>query len=57
MIKLEIADLIKRCIRIFHISTKPTNEEYTKTATVAAIGMAALGIIGLIVNIVLSLIK
>ncbi|MGV8085813.1 MAG: protein translocase SEC61 complex subunit gamma [Candidatus Bilamarchaeum sp.] len=57
MINLEISDLVKRCIRILYISTKPTNEEYSKTATVAAIGMAVLGVIGLLVNIILSLIK
>ena len=57
MICLEFADLIKRCIRIFYISSKPTNKEYSKTATVAAIGMAVLGIIGLLVNVILSLVK
>jgi protein transport protein SEC61 subunit gamma-like protein len=57
VINLEISDLVKRCIRILYISTKPTNEEYSKTATVAAIGMAVLGVIGLLVNIILSLIK
>lgn len=57
MISLEISDLIKRCIRIFYISTKPTNEEYTKTATVAAIGMAVLGVIGFLVDTILKLIK
>ncbi len=46
---MELPELVKRCIRVFHISRKPTDKEFQKVAKVAAIGVAAIGITGVII--------
>ena len=53
---LEIRELIKRCIRILHISRKPTGDEYAKVARVTALGMAVFGLVGFVIFIVFGLI-
>jgi len=53
---LELGELIKRCIRILHISRKPTPTEYWKVAKVAAAGMIAFGVIGLVISMIFNLI-
>jgi protein translocase SEC61 complex gamma subunit len=56
VILLEFKELIRRCIRIMHISRKPTNSEFEKVAKVTALGMFVFGVIGLIFSVVLNLI-
>ena len=51
---MDIADLIKRCIRIFYISRKPTDEEFKEVATVTAIGMVVIGVIGLVLSLLFT---
>jgi len=53
---LEINELIKRCIRILHISRKPRPDEYSKVAKVTAAGIAILGIVGFVIHILFGLI-
>ena len=53
---MDISELIKRCVRIMHISRKPTGAEYEKVAKVTALGMVVFGLIGLIISIVLNLV-
>jgi len=53
---LDIQELLKRCIRILHISRKPTGAEYSKVARVTALGMLLFGFIGFIVTILFGLI-
>jgi len=57
VIGLEIAELIKRCIRIIYISRKPTNEEFSKVAKVTGVGMILFGIIGLIISLIFGLVR
>jgi len=47
---LEINELLKRCIRIFYISRKPTPAEYSKVAKVTALGMFLFGLVGFIIS-------
>lgn len=54
---MEIAELIKRCIRIIYISRKPTNEEFSKVAKVTGVGMILFGIIGLIISLIFGLVR
>ncbi|MEM2909051.1 MAG: protein translocase SEC61 complex subunit gamma [Candidatus Bilamarchaeaceae archaeon] len=51
---MDLNELIKRCVRILHISRKPTQSEYDEVAKVAALGMAAFGTVGLIVSVLLG---
>lgn len=53
---MDIQELLKRCIRILHISRKPTGAEYSKVARVTALGMLLFGFIGFIVTILFGLI-
>ena len=54
---MELSDLIKRCIRILHISRKPTGEEFNKTARVTALGIVLFGLIGFIISIIFGFIR
>jgi protein transport protein SEC61 subunit gamma-like protein len=47
---LDIAELVKRCIRIIYISRKPTPAEYPKVAKVTALGMFLFGLVGFIIS-------
>ncbi len=53
---MEIADLIRRCIRILYIARKPTPEEFEVVARVTSIGMLAFGLIGFIISFLFGLI-
>ena len=54
---MEIAELLKRCIRIIHISRKPTGLEYAKVAKTTAFGIFLLGLIGVIISFIFGLIR
>ena len=47
---MEIADLLRRCVRILHIMRKPTNAEFSKVAKVTALGMLLFGLVGFIIS-------
>ncbi len=47
---MDLGDLIKRCVRIFYISRKPTDDEFKEVAKVTAIGMVVIGVIGMIIS-------
>jgi len=52
---LDISDLIKRSIRILHISRKPTGAEWAKVAKVTGLGMLLFGLIGFIISFLFGL--
>jgi protein transport protein SEC61 subunit gamma-like protein len=54
---LELAELLKRCIRILYISRKPTMAEFEKVAKVTSLGMLMFGLIGFIISFVFGLIR
>ncbi|MBN1170346.1 protein translocase SEC61 complex subunit gamma [Candidatus Micrarchaeota archaeon] len=56
MKNLKFTELTKRCIRILHISRKPTGDEYAKVARVTALGIAIFGLVGFIIFILFGLI-
>ena len=51
---MDLADIVKRCIRILHISRKPTNKEYENVARVTALGIIVLGVIGLVLSMIFN---
>ena len=52
---MDIGTLINRCIRILHISRKPTNEEFMEVAKVTGLGMVAIGVAGLVISLILQI--
>jgi len=54
---LEISELIKRCVRIFYISRKPTQAEWSKVAKVTALGMFLFGFVGFAISFIFSYLK
>lgn len=54
---MDIPELVKRCIRIIHISRKPTPDEYSKVARITALGMLIFGFVGFVVSILLGLVR
>jgi len=53
---LDIGELLKRCVRILHISRKPTNSEFEKVAKVTALGIVVFGLVGLLISVILNVI-
>ena len=53
---MEIAELVRRSIRILHISRKPTSAEFSMTARVTALGMVLFGLIGFVISVIFNLI-
>ena len=53
---MDIGELLKRCVRILHISRKPTNSEFEKVAKVTALGIVVFGLVGLLISVVLNVI-
>ncbi len=51
---MDIRDLIRRCIRILYISRKPTDEEFNEVLKITAVGMVAIGTIGLIISVLFT---
>lgn len=49
-------DLIPRCMRILHISKKPTNRELEEIMKVAGAGILVVGTIGIILFAIFSII-
>ncbi len=43
-----------KCKRVWHALKKPSRKEYEQVAKVSAIGIAALGILGFLVSIVMK---
>lgn len=54
---MELAELISRCIRIIHISRKPTPAEYSKVARITAFGMLLLGVTGFVISVLFSFLR
>lgn len=50
-------ELIKRCIRIFYISRKPTSVEFSQVARVTALGMVLFGLVGFIISFLSSFVR
>lgn len=54
---MDLQELVKRCIRILHISRKPTAAEYNQVARVTALGMLLFGVVGFVISILSGLIR
>ncbi|HLC68408.1 MAG TPA: protein translocase SEC61 complex subunit gamma [Candidatus Bilamarchaeaceae archaeon] len=51
---MEIRELLVRCGRILKISKKPTDEEFEKVAKITSLGIAAIGMLGVILSVIFS---
>lgn len=56
-ILLEGRDFIKKCIRVWMVTRKPTSEEFKITSKASLIGVLLIGLIGFIVALVLQFFK
>ena len=54
---MDIKELLKRCVRIFHISRKPTPDEFQKVFKITAFGAVVIGVIGVAIAFVFKLIN
>lgn len=52
---MDMKTTINRCIRIFYISKKPSDDEFWEVAKITSIGMIAIGIIGLVMSMIMNL--
>ncbi|MDD5023082.1 MAG: protein translocase SEC61 complex subunit gamma, partial [Candidatus ainarchaeum sp.] len=51
---MDLKVLFERCIRILHISRKPTNDEYMEVAKITSLGMIAIAVSGLLISGVMN---
>ncbi len=54
---MELSELLKRCIRILHISRKPSGAEFSKVARITALGMAIFGLVGFVISVIFSFLR
>ncbi len=54
---IKFKTFLVECKRVFHVTKKPTNEEFKTIVKVTAIGAALIGIIGAIIQVSYQLIK
>lgn len=53
----KLKTFILECIRVFKITKKPTSEEFKTIVKVSALGIAIIGIIGFLIQIIYQLLK
>lgn len=53
----KIKSFLMQCIRVWHILRKPTKEEFKSISKIAALGVLAIGLIGFIISVVLTVFK
>ena len=51
---MDIGETLRRCHRIIYISRKPTPEEFNEVAKVTALGMVAIGVIGILISLLFT---
>lgn len=49
---LNIKNFVSKCIRVWHITKKPTYEEFKLVTKISAIGILILGFIGFLIAII-----
>ena len=54
-LKSKLMTFINECVRVVKVTKKPTGYEFKTTAKVAGLGLAAIGAIGFILNILREL--
>lgn len=50
------SDFWGKCVRVFKVARKPTNEEVRQVSKVSALGILAIGMIGFIIGLIYVLI-
>jgi protein transport protein SEC61 subunit gamma-like protein len=53
--KESIANFLKQCERVLHVSRKPGRSEYINVAKVTGIGIILIGVVGFIISIIAQL--
>jgi protein transport protein SEC61 subunit gamma-like protein len=48
---------VKECWRVLQVTKKPTKEEFSTTVKVTALGLAVIGLIGMIIYLITEAIK
>jgi len=49
-----LKSFLGQCNRVWHLMKKPDKTEFTTIAKVSAIGLAAVGVIGFVINLIMS---
>jgi len=50
-----LGSFIAKCKRVWMVLKKPTKEEFTKTAKVAAVGILIIGFMGFLISLIMSI--
>ncbi len=52
----KLKEFLQQCIRVWNVTTKPTNEEVKSIAKSSAIGIVAIGAIGFFIVLIVGII-
>ncbi len=50
-----VKEFIQKCVRVWHVLTKPTGKEYKTISKVSALGILLIGLIGFVIALVVNL--
>jgi protein transport protein SEC61 subunit gamma-like protein len=53
----EIREFLKKCIRVWRITRKPTVEEFKIISKVSAIGILIIGFIGFLISLIMNFLR
>jgi len=51
-LKSKLKHFVRECVRVIKVTKKPDQDEFKSIVKVSALGMAVIGIIGFIINII-----
>lgn len=54
MVVTKLKSFAAQCARVWHLLRKPTADEFKKVSLVAAVGLAAIGLIGFVIAIAMG---
>jgi protein transport protein SEC61 subunit gamma-like protein len=50
-----IKSFFQKCVRVWYVLRKPTNQEFKMVAKVSALGILAIGLIGFLIALIIKL--
>ena len=57
MIKEKITSFFHQCVRVWHILKKPTKDEFLMITKISALGILAIGLMGFIISVLMTIFK
>ncbi len=56
-LKEKLTSFLQKCVRVWHILRKPNSQEFKSIAKISALGVLAIGLIGFLVSVIMTIFK